>query len=94
MKKKNDILQHINLSGNEVQVLSIFNVRPLSLTIAQSGYLYIKIKSESTVKMIHEKTEKIIDTSLTVKPWILSCVHVTKDYKIVLGSDEEDKVVQ
>lgn len=44
--------------------------------------------------MIHEKTEKIIDTSLTVKPWILSCVHVTKDYKIVLGSDEEDKVVQ
>lgn len=80
-------IQHVKISDDKVTVMSSIRSEIYGLAISPTGSIFAVI-SGSSLKMINEKAGKTEESTISLHPWELTCVHVTSDKKIILGGQK------
>lgn len=82
-----DKLQHVNFSRRNLAVRSDFNIKLFDLDISPSGFLFVAEGSPPTLKIFDEKKRETLE-QLTIYPWGITSIHVSKDKKVIIGGHD------
>ncbi|CAC5421557.1 unnamed protein product [Mytilus coruscus] len=78
-------VKHVNLTKDEVQVISQFTISLYDMPVTSSDNILLSV-GESSLKNLNEITGQLSDSKYNVAPMLATGVHVTTDQKVIIGA--------
>ena len=88
---KNELVEHVTFADSLLHVNKKINVWTCDLALASSGELVLSTLDDS-LRLIQQKSEKVKESNICVFPLVTTCLHISKDYKIIVGVRENGSV--
>jgi hypothetical protein len=84
---KNEFVEHVTFADDLIHVNKKINVWACDLALASSGELVLSTLDDS-LRLIQQKSEKVKQSNICVFPLLTTCLHISKDNKIIVGVRE------
>ncbi|VDI23141.1 Hypothetical predicted protein [Mytilus galloprovincialis] len=85
-------LQHVKLRENRTEVITSINTKINGMAKTHSNNILVTTTGETKLKLINTMTWEITDTRYDVKPLYPTCIHVTRDHRVIIGAWSGGKV--
>ncbi|XP_063431843.1 uncharacterized protein LOC134714487 [Mytilus trossulus] len=83
-------LVKIKPEGNNLNILSSFNINIYGMAILPSNDILLCIEGESTLKQLNSITGELTDTVYNVNPFVCTAIHITSGNKVVVGGNDDE----
>ena len=88
---KNELVENVIFADVLIHVNKKINTWACDLALASSGELVLSTLDDSP-RLIQQKSEKVKESNICVFPLVTTCLHISKDDKIIVGVRENGSV--
>ena len=88
---KNELVENVTFADGLIHVNEKSNAWASDLASAPSGELVLSTLDDS-LRLIQQKSEKVKESNICVFPLLTTCLHISKDNKIIVGVRENGSV--
>lgn len=79
------ILQKVKPEGTNLNEITIFNINVTAIALIRSGDLLFKVFQKDRLQQANSTTGQLSDSVYDAKPFAAIAIHVTSDYKVIVG---------
>lgn len=84
-----DVLQHIALEKDNVQMLSRFNIQIFGLSVDKSSNIIVST-FETRLQVVNERTLNLTDFVFDISPFTAGDIHITQDQKVIISTSSPE----
>ncbi|CAC5358515.1 unnamed protein product [Mytilus coruscus] len=83
---KFDIIKHVKLTKDNIQVISQFGIPVYDMTITSHNNLLLSVLGDTKLRLLNVKTGQRSDSNYNVAPFLTFGIRVTNEQRVIIGA--------